>query len=130
MIHLRIVVPPELTARALELLSGSRSVTNVVVLRGAALKPHGDVIFFDVASEEASDAISDLRELGIERYGSIAIGPPETDLSHFAASAENAAGGHPSDAVVWEEVEQQTSQSAELSGSFLLFMIIAVLIAA
>lgn len=39
MIHLRIVAPPELTARALELLGDSRSVTNVIVLRGAALKP-------------------------------------------------------------------------------------------
>lgn len=130
MIHLRVVVPPELTARALELLGGSQSVTNIIVLRGAALKPQGDVIFFDVIREEASDAISDLRELGVERHGSIAIGPPETDLSQFAASAERAASGHPADAVVWEEVEQHTSQSAKLSVSFLLFMIIAVLIAA
>lgn len=130
MIHLRIVAPPELTVRALELLGSSRSVTNIIVLRGAALKPQGDVILFDVATEEASVAISDLRELGIDCHGSIAIGPPETDLSRFAARAEKAADGYSSDAVVWEEVEEQTWQSAELSVSFLLFMIIAVLIAA
>jgi hypothetical protein len=34
-----------------------------------------------------------------------------------------------SDAIIWEEVEERTSESAELSGTYLLFMTIAVLIA-
>lgn len=130
MIHLRIVVPAGLTARALELLDDSPSVTNIVVVRGVGLKPQGDMILCDVADEEASDVVADLRELGIARDGSITIGPAETELSRFAAGAEQAAGGHASDAVVWEEVEERTFESAELSVSFLLFMMIAVLIAA
>jgi uncharacterized hydrophobic protein (TIGR00271 family) len=38
--------------------------------------------------------------------------------------------GSPADAVVWETVEFQTSESAHLSGSFLAFMVLATLIAA
>jgi uncharacterized hydrophobic protein (TIGR00271 family) len=36
----------------------------------------------------------------------------------------------PSDAVVWEEVESRTSETTELSGSFIAFMVLACLIAA
>jgi hypothetical protein len=39
-----------------------------------------------------------------------------------AREAEQAAAGSPADAVVWEEVEARTSESAELSVSFLAFM--------
>ena len=35
----------------------------------------------------------------------------------------------PSDAVVWEEVEARTSESTELGGNFLIFMVLACLIA-
>ena len=41
-----------------------------------------------------------------------------------------AAVGSPADAVVWETVEFQTSESAELSFSFLAFMVLATMIAA
>ena len=41
-----------------------------------------------------------------------------------------AARGAPSDAVVWEEVEARTSESTELGGHFLIFMVLACLIAA
>ncbi len=130
MIELRIVTPRVLSAQALELLGDLQPVTNIIVLRGAGLRPQGDVILCDVAEEEASNIIYDLRNLGIDRKGSISIGPPQTELSRLAPDAEQAAPGSASDAVVWEQVQDQTSESAELSGSFLMFMIIAILIAA
>src|SRR5215216_6488683 len=40
------------------------------------------------------------------------------------------AAGAPADAVVWEEVEARTDEQVELSGAFLLFMVLAALIAA
>lgn len=128
MIHLQIVAPRSLTARMLELLGDLEAVTNVVVLHEAGLKPQGDVTLCDVTSEEASNVISDLRNLGIDREGSIAIGPPQTELSKAFPEARET--GSTAAAVVWEEVQERTSESAELSVSFLLFMIIAILIAA
>ncbi len=55
--------------------------------------------------------------------GSIAVEHIDTALSDAAVKAEKAAPGLPSDAVVWEEVEQRTSENTELSVSFVLFMV-------
>ncbi len=118
MIHLRIVAPERCAYQALELLEGSPSVVNVIHLHGAAHKPAGDVILCDVAREDASVILDDLRALGIHHDGSIAIEMIDIALSDAAREAEKAAAGLPSDAVVWEEVEERTSESAELSVSF------------
>ena len=50
-------------------------------------------------------------------------------MSDAAIAAERAAVGSPADAVVWEELAERTSESAELSASFLAFMVIATVIA-
>jgi uncharacterized hydrophobic protein (TIGR00271 family) len=129
-IHLRIVVPSYQAEHALDLLEQSPAVINVIYLERAARKPEGDVILCDVAREEASVLISDLKELDIEREGSIAVEIIDSQISEAAVVAEKAAAGLPSDAVVWEEVESRTSENVELSANFLAFMILATLIAA
>jgi uncharacterized hydrophobic protein (TIGR00271 family) len=128
-VHLRIVVPSHNAEHALDLLQGIPSVCNLIYLPGAAHKPVGDVILCDVAREDASVVISDLKELEIEHEGSIAIEDVDSLVSDAAEAAEKAAAGYPSDAVVWEEVEARTSENTELSASFLLFMVLACLIA-
>ncbi|MGE0066192.1 MAG: DUF389 domain-containing protein [Solirubrobacterales bacterium] len=129
MIHLRIVAPIDRSERVLELLEGSESTCNLVYLPAAARKPAGDVILCDVAREDASVLIDDLRELQLPRDGSISVEPIETQLSAGAERAERAAAGAPSDAVVWEQVESRTSESIELGATFLAFMVLACLIA-
>ena len=130
MIHLRIVAPEEVAHRALEILEASPAVLNIVHLHGVARKPEGDVILCDVAREEASVILSDLKHLEIPRVGSIAVEHVDTALSDAADEAEKAAPGLPSDAVVWEEVEQRTSENTELSIGFVLFMVLAMQIGA
>jgi uncharacterized hydrophobic protein (TIGR00271 family) len=130
MIHLRIVAPEEEAHRALDLLYASPAVINVVHLHAASKKPKGDVILCDVAREDASVILSDLKELDIPRVGSIAVEHIDTAISEAAKAAEEAAPGLPSDAVVWEEVESRTSEQTELSFSFVLFMVAAMQIAA
>jgi uncharacterized hydrophobic protein (TIGR00271 family) len=130
MIHLRIVAPEEAAHKALEILHGSPAVLNVVHLHAAAKKPDGDLILCDVAREEASVIIGDLKELDIPRVGSIAVEHIDTALSDAADAAEEAAPGSPADAVVWEEVEQRTSENTELSVSFVAFMVLAMQIGA
>jgi uncharacterized hydrophobic protein (TIGR00271 family) len=130
MIHLRIVAPEDVAHQALELLTAAPSVLNVVHLHGAATKPDGDVILCDVAREDASVILGDLKELEIPKYGSIAVEHIDTAISDAAIAAEKAAPGLPSDAVVWEEVEGRTSEDTELSFSFVLFMVAAMQIAA
>jgi uncharacterized hydrophobic protein (TIGR00271 family) len=130
MVHLRIVAPEDLAQQALELLCEADAVVNVVHLQGAARKPGGDVILCDVAREDASVIIGDLKELQIPAYGSIAIEELDSAISDSFKRAEKAAPGLPSDAVVWEEVESRTSENTELSVSFVAFMVLAMQIAA
>jgi uncharacterized hydrophobic protein (TIGR00271 family) len=129
-LHLRIVAPSERSHQVVDLLKSSRAVSSVVRLPGVAEKPSGDLILADVAREDASLILADLRDLGIDRDGSISVEEVDTALSEVARRAEEAAPGMASDAVVWEEVEARTSENAELSASFLAFMVLACLIAA
>ena len=128
-VHLRIVVPSHNAQHVLDLLRATPSVSNLVYLERAAQKPEGDVILCDVAREDASVVVSDLKELEIDREGSIAMEDIDSLVSEGAKRAEKAAVGFPSDAVVWEEVESRTSENTELSASYLLFMVLACLIA-
>ncbi len=130
MVHLRVTAPPTLVDAVYSTLRGHASVLNLVRLPGVSERPDGDLVLCDVAREDASVVVEELRELGLEREGSIAIEPISSIVSDAARRAERAAVGSPADAVVWETVEFQTSESAQLSGSFLAFMVLATLIAA
>ena len=129
MVHLRIVVPLDRSRRAMALLEAAPSVCNLIYLPQAARQPTGDVILCDVAREDASVVIDDLKEMGVHHDGSISLEQIDSQISHAAKEAERAARGSPSDAVVWEEVEARTSESTELGGNFLIFMVLACLIA-
>jgi uncharacterized hydrophobic protein (TIGR00271 family) len=129
MVHLRIVVPEDRCRQVLDLLEAAPSTTNLVFIAGAARQPKGDVVLCDIAREDASVLIDDLKGLGIARDGSISLEQIDSQLSKAADRAERAARGTPSDAVVWEEVESRTSETTELGGNFLIFMILACLIA-
>lgn len=130
MVHLRIVAPRALADRALEGLRRSPSVVNVIVLRGASVKPDGDVVLCDVVREDASVVIDDLRRAGIPRSGAIAVEEVDTLLSDAAETAERSASGTPADAVIWEEVTRRTSEDSTFSATFVAFMVLAMFIAA
>jgi uncharacterized hydrophobic protein (TIGR00271 family) len=130
MVHLRIVAPPDLTADVLRVIEASVGACNIVVLRGAALRPQGDVVLCDVAREAASILLADLEELGVPERGSISVEQVDVALSRAAEEAMRAAPGDPANAVVWEEVEELASESTTLTASFIIFMTLATLIAA
>ncbi len=130
MVHLRIVVSPERSAAAADLLRGDASVCNLIMLPGAGLDPAGDVMLCDVAPEDASVIVADLRALGVHHDGSIALEHVESEVSDQADAAVAHARGVLADAVVWEEVETRTSEGAELSWAHVIFMAMAGIIAA
>lgn len=130
MLHIRLIVPDPDLQRVLALLQGAPSVTNLWHLENAASKPPGTLVSCDVAKEEGSSILQSLRELGIDRTGSIAVENVDASMSTGATAAERAAPGLPVDAVVWEEVERRISEESSLSVSFLLLIIVATMIAA
>ena len=54
-------------------MRGQRGATNLVVLPGAAREPGGDLIQADLARECVQEVLSGLRELGVDRRGSISV---------------------------------------------------------
>jgi uncharacterized hydrophobic protein (TIGR00271 family) len=129
MVHLRIVAPAWEAQQAVDLLRQVPTACNLIHIPGAASKPDGDLILVDVAREEASVIVSDLKELEIHHCGSIAIESSETHISKRVEEVEALAPGDPGDAVVWEEVEARTSEDSKLTGSFVLFMVLAAILA-
>ena len=130
MIHLRIVAPPAKAETVVALLCETDSVCNVIRLSDPSRRPDGTVILCDVAREDASVVISDLKDMDLHHEGSITLELIDTAISDVAERAEQHARGAPADAVVWEEVEAKTSEQVELSGAFLMFMVLAALLAA
>ena len=92
MVHLRVVAPAEKTDRVHGLLCATRSAINVIRVPGASTNPTGDLIMCDVAREDASVIISELRDLGLHHEGSIALSATDV-VSDFAVAAEKYAPG-------------------------------------
>ena len=130
MLHVTVVAPASLVPRVMEYLLASQFVINVVHFPGVAQKPPGDLVTCDVATEEGSTVLEQLRGMGCETRGTISAEPLEVAISDAARDAEERAEGAPADAVVWESVVQRTSEAAELSVAFVIFMVLATLIAA
>jgi hypothetical protein len=72
-LHLRITVPPALSAQVVALLDADLRTFGLVVAKGAAHHPHGDAIWCDVAREGATDILEQLAELEVDRHGTLAI---------------------------------------------------------
>lgn len=93
MVHLRVVAPSERAEAVCEALEAVPRVINVVLLPRAARKPPGDLILCDVAREDASVVIEDLRALNLHREGSIAMELVDTAILEAADMAERVAAG-------------------------------------
>jgi uncharacterized hydrophobic protein (TIGR00271 family) len=130
MLHLRIVSPARRTDAVLAVLRDDPAAFNLSVLPGAGLDPVGDLILCDVAREGANGVVSTLRELGVHHHGTMALDHVEVALGDAASEAERRSPGHPGDAAVWEEVEARVHHESALTASFVVFIVVAALIAA
>jgi len=129
-VHLRIVAPNAQCRHVVDLLENSDSVFNLVHLENVASKPDGDLVLCDVARRDVSLLIADLRELNVDVDGSIAIDEVDAEISGLTSNAfrrrRDDVGADP---VVWENVSSRTSENVEISQSYLIFMVGAMLIA-
>jgi uncharacterized hydrophobic protein (TIGR00271 family) len=128
-LHLRLIVPQERTETVLDVLRASPAVAHLVVLPGAGQAPAGDLVLCDVAREAANPVLAALRELEVDRAGSIAFEDAGVVLSTSAQRATHLAPGLDVDAVVWEEIAQTTGQQTRLSVTYLVLLALATVIA-
>lgn len=128
--HLRISSPAGLTDAVIATLEDDPAVSSLSCLRGALLRPVGDVVEADVAREAAHDVIGRLRALGVHHEGSIHLDPVGTWLSRSGFAAERRTPGSPADAVIWAQVGQRAYEESELNWTYASFMTLATLLAA
>jgi uncharacterized hydrophobic protein (TIGR00271 family) len=131
MLHVRVVSPPALTESLIDQLAAAPGVQNVVVRPGAARRPPGDAVQFDVRNAAANPVFKDLRDLGLDRDGAVICvervdatltGPASPDRGHGALRQETAP--------VWEMVEAVIRQGEAYAPSFYVLLAIAGLIGA
>ncbi|MEV6880070.1 DUF389 domain-containing protein [Amycolatopsis sp. NPDC051128] len=130
MLHLRAVCPPEKTAEALEILRAHAGIAHLIVHRGVAVEPEGDLVEADIAREAADEIVNALCVLDLDHTGGITLEALDTALSDAADKAEEAAPGEGADAVVWQELLGRTGEESRLNVTFLAFLTIACLLAA
>ncbi|HCA87147.1 MAG TPA: hypothetical protein DEQ61_17705 [Streptomyces sp.] len=130
MLQLRLITPADRTEDVTALLDGTVGTTNLIVLRGAACEPAGDVVSCDVAREAADELLDELREFGIDGDGSITLQDIAVSLSERVQRAEHAVPGDPADAVLWESLTEVTQEESTLSFTYLAFLAVATMIAA
>lgn len=130
MLHLRLSVAADQTDDVLAVLQADSGVSALAVVRGASLRPVGDLVTADVAREAANDVVSRLYDLGVHHTGSLHLEPIQTWLSQPGYRAEKATPGSGADSVVWAEVTQRAYEDSEMNWTFVTFMALATIIAA
>ncbi|GGY93019.1 DUF389 domain-containing protein [Streptomyces poonensis] len=130
MLHLRLITPSGRTDDVVHLIEKTVGTTHLVVLPGAARDPVGDVVMCDVAREAGDELLATLKELGVDRSGSIAVEDIDLSLSERAEKAEADAPGESADAVLWEHLAEETHEESTLSVTYLAFITLATMIAA
>ncbi|MER5439330.1 DUF389 domain-containing protein [Streptomyces sp. NPDC002790] len=130
MLHLRLITPSDSTDDVVRLIEKTTGTTHLVVFPGAARTPSGDVVMCDVAREAGDELIGGLRELGIDRSGSISVETIDLSLSLRADKAEEDAPGEGADAVLWEQLSDATHEESTLTVTYVAFLVIATMIAA
>ncbi|MEU5595173.1 DUF389 domain-containing protein [Streptomyces sp. NPDC020298] len=129
LVHFRMVVPPALTRPAVDLLTSNDRVLNLVIVRSVHVTG-GDAVECDVPRGAANGVLEDLRELGVDRTGSIAV--DGVDMM-FSRNAERIEAGQPrvlARAPLWAAVEAHIRAEGTYVPSFYLFLVIAGLIGA
>ena len=126
MLHVRVVSPAALTESLTDRLIAAPGVQNVVVRAGAARRPPGDAIEFDVRDAVANPVFKALRELGLDRDSVICVERVDATLTdvtgHGALRQETAP--------VWEMVEAVIHDGELYAPSFYALLAIAGLIGA
>jgi uncharacterized hydrophobic protein (TIGR00271 family) len=130
MLHLRVASPPDVTGTLVPVLRSEPAVMNLTVLPGAVSNPDGDAVHFDVVQGAADEVIGRLRDLGVDKRGSIVLENVDTSISALADRATARRGRFQAFTPVWAEVESRIALEGTFPPSWFTLLVIAGLIAA
>ena len=129
MLRLQVFVPRAMTDDVIAVFKAEPAVSSLAVMKGASMRPEGDLFLADVAREAANGVIDRLRDLGVHREGTIQVEQVNAWLSQGGLDAEQQSPGSSADAVVWVDVTHRAYADSELNWTYLSFMTLATIIA-
>ena len=118
-----------MTGPLVETLAADSGVLNLVVLEGAARRPDGDAVQFDLRHGSANPVFRQLRSLGLDGRSSIMVDTVDAVLTDAEPSARRPGARHGEIAPVWEMVEAGIRSGGVYAPSFFVPLVIAGLIA-
>jgi uncharacterized hydrophobic protein (TIGR00271 family) len=127
--HVRIASPPDVTGRLVETLTADPGVLNLVVSRGAARRPDGDAVQFDLRTGSANPVFRQLRDLQLDGRGVVMVETVDATLNGPERRAFGQGRYLGEVAPVWEMVEAGIRSGGVYAPSFFGLLIIAGLIA-
>ncbi len=130
MLHVRLVSPATLTGQLADRLTAIPGVHNVVIQAGAARRPDGDAVQFDVGDETANPVLAALRDMGLDRAGGICVERVDAALTDRALHDGNHGALRRETAPVWEMVDAVIRAGQAYAPSFYILLAIAALIGA
>jgi len=130
MLHVRVVSPAALTQQLTDRLAAAPGVENVVVRAGAARRPAGDAVQFDVHDATANPVFTALRDLGLDRACVICVERVDATLTRQVPAVARRGVLRRETAPVWEMVVAVIRDGAAYAPSFYLLLAIAALIGA
>jgi uncharacterized hydrophobic protein (TIGR00271 family) len=127
--HVRIASPPDVTGRLVETLAADPGVLNLVLLPGAARRPDGDTVQFDLRTGSANPVFRQLRDLELDGRGVVMVEAVDATLTGPQRSATSQGRYLGEVAPVWEMVEAGIRSGGVYAPSFFGLLITAGLIA-
>jgi uncharacterized hydrophobic protein (TIGR00271 family) len=128
-LHVRVASPPNLTGELIEALSTDPGVVNLVVLAGAARRPDGDAVQFDLQTGSANPVFRRLRELSLDGRGAILVQTVDAVITGPVREPLRRRPHHGETVPVWEMVEARIRAGGVYPPSFYVLLLIAGLIA-
>jgi uncharacterized hydrophobic protein (TIGR00271 family) len=130
MLHVRVVSPAAQTESLTDLLVAAPGVQNLVVRAGAAHRPVGDAVQFDVSDAAANPVLAALRDQGLDRDSVICVERVDATLASQTLQIAGHGALRQETAPVWEMVEAVIHDGETYAPSFYILLAIAGLIGA
>ena len=128
--HVRLVSAPDRTDVLLEALASDPAVSSLVVLPGAAQRPGGDAVQFDVGAGSANSVFRQLKRFTGGHHEAVAVQYVDATLGEAPTPAAKHFVVQRDLPPVWELVEARIRSDAVYAPSFYILLAIAGLIGA
>ena len=130
MLHVRVVCPPRSAGSLVESLAAEPGVRNLVVLPGAARRPDGDAVQFDLRTAAANPVLRELRARCASVGGSVAIENVAATITTPADKPDDVRTLDSEAAPIWELVDARIRSGGVYPPSFYILLVVAGLIGA